>query len=300
LFSFNYSTGIKYLCSIQSEYDAAMAQMLCATTDMAQRLEAADKIHLARQVETCIQIFPEQGIQLQPVGYGVAAVTLPLFGRKLNHVVGFGMGGPTSTDDLAKVEKLYEQKSIAGEIDLCPHADATAIQVLALGGYTVNGWINSYVRILTDADFQEADLPGVSILQISPDRLEEFRNSSVEGYRDGGRSELLLEALARSAELRADTSLYFATVDGKVAGSAGLALIETSKGGVAHLYIDSTLPEYRGRGIQAALLQQRLSDARKAGYKVASVQARPTTGSARNIERAGFSLAYTKATFVKT
>lgn len=273
--------------------------MLCSTTDMAQRLEEADKIHLSRQVESCIQIFTDQAIQLQPAGYGVAAVTLPLFGRKLNHVVGFGMAGSVSTDDLAKTEALYDKTGVAGEIDLCPHADATAIQSLALRGYTVNGWINSYVRILTDADLQEANIPGVSIFQIASDRFEEFKNCSVGGYRDGGRPELLLETLARSAELRVDTRIYFATVDGKVAGSAGLALIETSKGGVAHLYIDSTLPEYRGRGIQAALLQHRLSDARKAGYKVASVQARPTSGSARNIERAGFSLAYTKTTFVR-
>ena len=72
-----------------------------------------------------------------------------------------------------------------------------------------------------------------------------------------------------------------------MAGSGGMALIETKKGGVAHLYIDSTLPEYRGRGVQAALLRARLGDARKAGFDLASVGARPGNGSCRNIERAG-------------
>ena len=75
--------------------------------------------------------------------------------------------------------------------------------------------------------------------------------------------------------------------------------IETTKGGVAHFYIDSTMPEYRGRGIQAALLRARLADARKAGFDLASVAARPGDGSCRNIERARFSLAYTTARCVK-
>ena len=274
--------------------------MLCATSDTARLLEEADIIHLTRQVEVCSQFFPGQEIHAQPVGHGVAGLTVPAFGRKLNHVVGFGMGGPVSEDGLAAVERLCSEKCLPIEIDLCPHADATALEVLARRGYTVNGWINSYVRILTESDLQEAYIPGIQIYRVSPERSDEFPSISVAGYKDGGRPELLLETLARCAVLRPDTDLYFAYIDGKIAGSAGLALIETSGGRVAHLYIDSTLPEYRGRGIQAALLKARLSDARKAGYDVASVAARPTSVSSRNIERAGFSLAYTKATFVRS
>jgi GNAT superfamily N-acetyltransferase len=129
--------------------------------------------------------------------------------------------------------------------------------------------------------------------------LNEFPRICLAGFRDNGRPEFLLKTLARIAVSRADTLLYLATVDGKIVGSAGLALIETSKGKVAHLYIDSTLPEYRGRGIQAALIRARVSDAWKAGFDLASAGTRPANVSSRNVERAGFSLAYTKTTFVK-
>jgi GNAT superfamily N-acetyltransferase len=88
-----------------------------------------------------------------------------------------------------------------------------------------------------------------------------------------------------------------ARVDGKIAGSAGLSLIETPFGGVAHLYIDSTLPEYRGRGVQAALIRARLAAAHRAGYDLASLSARPTNASSRNAEKSGFTLAYTRPTF---
>lgn len=139
----------------------------------------------------------------------------------------------------------------------------------------------------------------IKISRVISERLHEFPDISLAGYRDGGRPELLLKTLARIAASRADTHIYSATIDGKIAGSAGLALIETSKGGVAYLYIDSTLPKHRGRGVQAALPRSRLSDARRAGFDIASSGARPANISSRNIERAGFCLAYTKVTFAK-
>lgn len=273
--------------------------MMLTTIEMAQRLEEADVQHLTRQVEVSSKIFLDQNITSLSVGGGVAAVTLPSFGRKLNHIVGFGMRGPVSSEELIAVEELYSSNGINTEIDLCPHADISALSVLASHGYSVNGFINNYVRILTDEDLREDALPAaeIEISRVVPERYDEFPGISLEGYRDGGRPELLLKTLGRIAVARADTRLYFATIDGKIAGSAGLALIETSKGGVAHLYIDSTLPEYRGRGVQSALLKARLCDARRAGFDIASSGARPSNVSSRNIERAGFNLAYTKTTF---
>ncbi|KAF8857593.1 hypothetical protein BDZ45DRAFT_623600 [Acephala macrosclerotiorum] len=275
------------------------SKVLLTTLSTAQRLEEADIIHLTRQVEACTQFFPDQPSRIIPVGNGASGLTLPAFGRKLNHIVNYGMAGPVSSDELAVVEGLYSKMGVETEIDLCPHADISAIQVLNARGYGVNGFINQYVRVLTDEALQEFEVSGVEILRLPTSRAHEFPAVSLAGYKDGGRLPLLLETLGRIAVFREDTSLYFALVDGKVAGSAGMALIETSKGGVAHMYIDSTLPEYRGRGIQAALLRTRMADARKAGFDLASVGARPQNGSSRNIEKAGFSLAYTKTTFMK-
>lgn len=273
--------------------------MLLTSLEMAQRLQEADILHITRQVDACAQIFLDHKFFTVPIGQGVAAITLPSFGRKLNRIVGYGMAGRVSDTDLVMIEDLFMKNGINTEINLCPLADPSAFQVLASRGYSVDNFINSYVRVLTDEDLKEVKVEGITISRVPAERAQEFPSWSLAGYRDGGRAELLLETLARIAVMRADTSLYIATVGGKVAGSAGMALIETTKGGVAHVYIDSTLPEYRGRGIQAALLRARLADARKAGFDLASVEARPGNGSCRNIERAGFSLAYTKAWCVK-
>lgn len=269
--------------------------MLLTSLEMARRLEEADILHTTRQIDACARIFPDHESFTMPIGHGVAAVTLPSFGRKLNRIVGYGMGGSVLEKDLIIAEDLLTKNGLDTEIRLCPLADPSALHVLASRGYSITSFINSYARVLTDKDLEEVNIEGVTISCVPAERAQEFPSWSVAGYRDGGRAELLLDTIARIAVLRADTSLYVATVDGKVAGSAAMALIETSGGKVAYLYIDSTLPEHRGRGVQAALLKARLKDARKAGYSLASVDARPENGSCRNIERAGFSLAYTKA-----
>ncbi|KFY09321.1 hypothetical protein V492_05523 [Pseudogymnoascus sp. VKM F-4246] len=273
--------------------------MIFTTLDTAQHVEEADFIHLSRQIEACAKIFPDEMIVPQAIGGGVAAVTIPSFGRKLNHIVGFGMVGKVEKVDLETAQELYSSKGIPTEVDLCPYADASALHTLASCGYTVNGFSNIYARELTDTDCQESDESGILISVVTRDRVSEFVRCSSEGFRDTGRPSMLLETLAQIAALRADTRLYFATIDGQIAGTAGLALIETSKGGVAHLYIDSTMPAYRGKGVQAALLRTRLSDARQCGFNLATVTARPSNVSARNTERAGFHLAYTRPTFSK-
>lgn len=274
--------------------------MLLTSTETALRIEEADILHLSRQVIACTSLFPSSPIISHTVGGGIAAATLPIFGRKLNKIVGFGLHRPVSRHDLLPVEALYSSLGLQTEVVLCPYADPTALTALAEGGYVVDGFVNAYARALTDEDLVEGDEYGeIEVCRVMEDNFDEFVKSSVAGFASGGRPRELLETLARIATMRADTRLYFALIDGKIAGSAGLALMETSKGRVAELYIDSTMPEYRGRGVQVALSKARLAEARKEGYDFATVQARQSNGSARNAERAGFGLAYCKPTFSK-
>jgi GNAT superfamily N-acetyltransferase len=277
-----------------------MAEPLLTTLEVAKRLEEVDVIHTTRQIEACAEIFPEHKSFTTPIDHGVVAITLPKFGRKLNRATGFGMGGPVSEEDLITIENIFNKVGIQTEISMCPFAHPSSLQVLAAREYTVESFMNFYVRVLIDEDLKEMKIDGVEISRVPADNTENFPSWSLAGYKDGGRAEFLLETVGRIAATRNDTTLYMATVNGKVAGSAAMASIRAAAGTVAHLYIDSTLPHYRGRGIQGGLLRARLADARRAGFDFASIQARPSNhGSCKNIERAGFSLAYTKTWFQK-
>jgi ribosomal protein S18 acetylase RimI-like enzyme len=261
-------------------------------------LEAAEAWHLRLQVET----WRAQGAsaaRVIEVGGGVAAITEPMFGRKLNHVTGLGLSGPVDEEALATLEAAYGALGLGVEIDLCPHADAGLLPLLARRGYAVNAFSNTYARTLDGVADAAAPEP-IEILR-GAEAAALFVQASVQGFsvQAQQRPRELLVALARIAQAREDTSMFVARIDGQVAGSAGLSVMDTPLGRVGELYIASTLPAFRGCGVQAALLRARLAAARDARCALVFVGARPANTSARNTERAGFSLAFTKATFAR-
>jgi GNAT superfamily N-acetyltransferase len=91
--------------------------------------------------------------------------------------------------------------------------------------------------------------------------------------------------------------VFVAEVDGKpVACAAGLIIPEHR---IVALFGAGTLPEFRRRGLQTALLRRRMEVARKAGCDHAVIVTLGGTTSMRNAERLGFRVAYSKATLMK-
>ncbi len=79
---------------------------------------------------------------------------------------------------------------------------------------------------------------------------------------------------------------FLAVVDGRVAGCGGVVVAD----GVAWVGGAATLPELRGRGVQAALVRRRLQHGLDHGCELAAATAVPAGDSARNLTRLGFHL----------
>jgi GNAT superfamily N-acetyltransferase len=273
--------------------------VILTSPSVAAAIEAAEAHHLRQQV-LAWRTLGAAGAHVVDIAGGVAAFTEPLFGRKLNHVTGLGLSGSVDDAALTGLEAAYAERGLGVEIDLCPHADAGLLALLARRGYAVNAFSNTYARTLDDVADDGGATPGIEVLA-GRDADALFVEASIAGFsvQAQDRPRELLAALARMAQARDDTSVFVARVDGRVAGSAGLSVAETALGRIGELYIASTLPAWRGRGVQMALLRARLAAARAAGCALAVVMARPANTSARNTERAGFRLAFTKATFAR-
>ena len=71
-------------------------------------------------------------------------------------------------------------------------------------------------------------------------------------------------------------------------------------GGLAQLSGASTLPAYRRRGVQTALLGERLRWAASQGCDLAVVTTQPGSKSQQNAVRRGFDRLYTRAVLVKS
>jgi len=61
----------------------------------------------------------------------------------------------------------------------------------------------------------------------------------------------------------------------------------------------ATLPAFRRRGVQTALLRARLAVAERAGCDIAVVVTQPASKSQQNVQREGFSLLYARQLLVK-
>jgi ribosomal protein S18 acetylase RimI-like enzyme len=111
------------------------------------------------------------------------------------------------------------------------------------------------------------------------------------------------EAFPREALVRAMDDMagvegltrYAACIEGQLVAGASMRCSD----GVAQLCGSATLPAWRRRGIQNALLARRLADAARAGCDLAVVTTQPGSKSQQNAQRQGFALLYTRAHLVK-
>jgi len=271
------------------------------TTADALLIERVEGENLAAQVEALANCGAVPDARILRMDDAVAAVTHARLGRKLNHVVGLGLGQRIDADTLTRIETLYADRKLAVEIDLCPFAEGDTLELLKRRGYAVNAFSNTFVHANLGDCRNDGASGDIHIRDLASGEEDSFVEWSVTGFaaQPTTRPTELLRLLAISALQRNDTRIQVAEIGGRVAGTAAVSILQIGAACAAHLFLASTLPEFRGRGVQSALLRTRLDKARRAGAEFATVTARPANSSARNTARAGFSLAYTKATFCR-
>ncbi len=87
---------------------------------------------------------------------------------------------------------------------------------------------------------------------------------------------------------RPEVQCFFARMSGR---PAGVGMLYVS-GGIANFCAGAVLPPWRGAGLHSALINERLRFAADAGYDLAIGWCEESGASHRNLERAGFTLAY--------
>jgi GNAT superfamily N-acetyltransferase len=214
-------------------------------------------------------------------GFLVQALPNPLF----NHVAGLSA---ESAGHLADLAGWYGSHGMPLRVDVTPaQASPELLAALTAHGLSQTGF---YAGLYTEALSAAApDLDGHTSLDAADP--EEFVRIYVQGF---GFPAQRHEAMAASMHVlagRKDTSFYRARIG---AHTAGVGLLFLS-GRVGYLATAATLPEYRGRGVQTALIRHRLHAASEAGCDLLVGHAAAGSGSQRTMERCGLRLAYTKA-----
>jgi ribosomal protein S18 acetylase RimI-like enzyme len=217
-------------------------------------------------------------------------------GSPIGRVTGSGFDRPLNAEDLDRVEQFYRSHQAPSQVDLCPLHEAEVFEMFKERGYGIAELNNVLYRRL---DREEKFAPSPAGCEIRRGLREEAESSSaiVEGaFFPDGAPEAFTGLLTPLYQMEGAVT-FVASVEGRMAAcGAGLVIPE-------HLIFAvcgaGTLAEFRGRGLQTALLRARLTAAAEAGCEYAVVVTQGGTASQRNCERLGFRVAYSKVTVIK-
>lgn len=196
----------------------------------------------------------------------------------------------TSPDHVAEIVSLYRERGVRPWFELLPgeQLEAVAAALRAHGAGQVG--FHSLLYGLPETSPSPVDL-AVDVERIDASQADTFADVRVRGlevtqeHREGAR---------RVSRAWADVDwwrLYLARIDGVPVAMAVLAVCD----GLGYLANAATLPEFRGRGAQSALIARRIADAEAEGCELVVSQCVPGGTSHRNLHRAGLRVACTKA-----
>jgi hypothetical protein len=226
-----------------------------------------------------------------PFGAGALVAFGP--GRYVNRAVG------VSVDDideggLDELEAFYAASGVPPSLEVTAWAPVDLVKRLAGRGYVTEWFRNVYACELEVLTIRTH--PTMMVREVDARSLDEWLAVIRAGHAtttdDGIR---VSDDYARAAHAIAGATDYIAEIEGNPAGCGSLVRDE----GVGWLGGATTIARFRERGVQGALVRERMAAAQASGCDLAVATAIPAGASARNLSRLGFTLAYCQAVMTK-
>ena len=269
---------------------------------LAARIERAESRLLADGVAAVVRRAGEDaGVFSRPLAGGHAAFTEA--GSPLNKVAGLGFGGLPPEPELAEVEEAFARRRTPVRVELSSLADPAVGALLTRRGYVLEGFEDVLGLALSAVELPPVP-PGVRVRPSGPDELEAWLDVTVAAFLapdDQGVpatesfEEEVLRRVVRDFVQADGMTRYLAERSGVAAGGGSVRLAD----GIAQLCGAATLPGHRRRGVQTALLSERLAAAVRGGCDLAVITTQPGSKSQENARRRGFALLYTRAVLVR-
>ena len=266
--------------------------MIFADLALARRLEAAEARKYLDYAAARGRLHPEMTPAWEPIAGGYAVYAGD--GNPYSRALGMGLHGPVAAAEIARMEAFYAGRGLPSELSLCPLADESLVDALGARGYRIRMFMHTWVRELTDDGRRTGD--DIVVRPIEPGEADLWVRTAWHGFA-GDDVAPPADLIISPYPTMAHATCWLAWLDGErlgaePAGAGTLAIHDR----VAELFGTSTRPSCRGRGVQAALIRARMAAAAAAGCDLIAAHTDPGSASQRNVERAGFRLAYTKVT----
>jgi ribosomal protein S18 acetylase RimI-like enzyme len=243
---------------------------------------------------------PDARVLVCPLAGGLAVFAGPA--SPVNKAIGLALNGPLDEQALASAEAEWRDRGEPLRVELATLAHESVAPMLTRRGYRLMTFENVLGQPLDALEPVEYG-PSLRIEPVPAADETTWMNVTIDGFAHPDERPAPTEAYPREALEAAFADhvrvqgfrRYLARIDGTPAGAASMRV----DGPIAQLAGAATLPAYRRRGVQTALLHHRLADARAAGCRLAVITTQPGSRSQANAQRRGFALLYTRAVLVR-
>jgi GNAT superfamily N-acetyltransferase len=256
--------------------------------ELSKRLERAEGQACLQFAAARRRVFPESGAEWMECA-GAYAV-FDGVDSPVTQTFGLGLFEELSAASLDTIERFFLDRGAPVQHEVSPLVGAAALDLLCSRRYRPIEISNVMYRAV-EKPAGEARTGDIRVRVAGPDegRLWASVNAEAWTFEHPEMREPFLEMSAISSA-RGDSPCFLAELEGQPGAAASLWIHD----GVALFAGAATLPEMRRRGLQAALLQERMRYAFDHGCDLAMMVAEAGSNSQRNAERKGYRVAYTR------
>jgi len=254
---------------------------------LSRRLERAEGYACAQFADARRRLFPHS--RAEWIECAGAYAVFDGVNSPVTQSFGLGIFENASAASLDVIERFFFDRGSPALHEVSPHAGVVAVDMLCTRSYRpieISNVLYRHVETPTAEDDRK-----INVRVIGPGESQLLASISAKGWSHE-HPELLdfLVQIGVIATAREGSLCFIGEVDG-VPGAAGVLCMHD---GVALFGGSATSPELRRRGLQAALLRERMRHAYDHGCELAMMVAEAGSDSQRNAERKGFRIAYTR------
>ena len=265
---------------------------LVLNQELAERIEQSeiDCLHSRLTAIQQIQGNP-MGVEIQQFGHATAFSVKNIPGPAFNTVKGLRAGDESYIEEILD---FYKQKEIPARFEIAPaNTSSELLTCLSKAGYYHHDFHTTLFKPLSVENKIE-DQPKLSIRKLEKEEFDTFADIYVKGF---GMPDFLKNGVAQNNKILYDSehwTFYLAIYENE---PAGIGVLFT-KNGIATLAAAATVPSLRNKGIQSALIKQRIEEASEKDCSLIIGQSRFGSVSQNNMEKAELQVAYTKAIWI--
>jgi hypothetical protein len=254
---------------------------------LSRRLERAEGHACVQFAEARRRLFPDSGAEwIECAG---AYAVFDGINSPVTQTFGLGIFEELSAASLDVIERFFFDRGAHVLHEVSPLVGVAALDLLCARQYRPIEISNVMYR---PVEMPAAEDRGNTRVRVTgPEEAQLWATVSAKGWSHE-HPELLdfvLQTAAISAA-REQSPCFLAEFEGQPGAAGGLCI----HNGVALFAGAATIPQMRRRGLQAALLQERMRYAFDHGCDLAMMVAEAGSESQRNAERKGFRIAYTR------